>query len=228
MAISRKQRRYNRKKKAYLNKRTTVTLMPSRSVIPPSINVKLRYADYSQLECISGAYGDAFWRMNGIYDPNPTAVTDRPNYFDQLAGLYNNWCVYAAKMELYAAPDLSVTGSGTNIACSVLPITATAYSPSNLFEVMERPGSKTIMRNNYDGNRKLTIYQDCAKLLGITRKQYLGDEAYWGTSSSDPTTVLMFYVCGNAQNVTTSTKIDTNVKITYYVKFFDLKLVQNA
>lgn len=74
--------------------------------------IRLRYVEAATVNPgTSGALGVYTWRANGIYDPNVTGTGGQPSGHDQLALMYNKYCVVSSRFNVtlntqtYSATD---------------------------------------------------------------------------------------------------------------------------
>jgi hypothetical protein len=67
--------------------------------IPPSRNVKLRYADFDTLTTSVGTTDSFQLAANGLYDPYLSGTGHQPMGFDQWSAFYNHYVVKKARIK---------------------------------------------------------------------------------------------------------------------------------
>lgn len=151
-----------------------VTLSPSRP-LPQRFPVRMRYRSSNTISCVSGAPGTWTFGLNSLYDPDITFTGHQPMLFDQLAGLYSNYCVYNAKIGFTiipvgteTSPSLAVLyGSNTNTASSF-----------TLDEAREQKGAVEIALGGDRSPVSLARTFSIRELMGKSRDFVLDDTTY--------------------------------------------------
>jgi hypothetical protein len=71
--------------------------------VPPSIKVRMRYADSYTHTHTSGALQTWLFRGNSVYDPDYTYTGHQPSGFDELAAFYQYYRVEASKIDVHTS-----------------------------------------------------------------------------------------------------------------------------
>lgn len=129
------------------------------------------------------------YRANGMFDPEQATGGHQPMYFDQLAALYDHFCVIGSKMTVTFSPaagntvpvqfNLGVDDDATIPSNS--PVSLAEYTDSN-YGIIPVPGSPPITR---------TMTWSAKKYFG---KDPLDNPELQGSVSADPTEQSYFTV----------------------------------
>lgn len=126
-------------KKVYKRKTNKKSLVVPRTIsnlgkgFPKRLQITHKYNENVRLNSVSGAL--ALWRFscNALFDPNITGGGHKPMYFNQLAAIYDHYCVIGAKIKITIMPDFAVTlptayGINVNDDTTVTASTAADFS----------------------------------------------------------------------------------------------------
>lgn len=192
---------------------------------PNQLFCKLNYADnYKIIGAGAGLLGTQTWRLNDITDPDYTGTGHQVYYNDQLAPIYRKYCVYGAKITVDICPSVSSVAP-TKVMLRARAYNTTAPSDPDLEE--ERLRSKYILlpSGENDQVRRLSMYMPCSALFGKTKSQILTEEAYSAntsaSSTSSPTDKGYFTLTIHSMDPAGQPVCYANVKIVYYVKFYE-------
>lgn len=198
--------------------RTKICKMRFAAVIPDFTNATSNPAGLYQM------------RLNSLFDPNYTSTTGghpniQPMYYDQVTAVYQKYVVFGAKVNVWF-------GAGSaNIPVEVLirptldPGTPTGLLGSSFVDEESRPMSKKRIMNDSKGTH-IKAYYDIGKVLGVSKNTILTDDLYQALSTGNPTNVVYLNIMmHNMTDATTSNNVPLNIRIDYYVKFFNPKPV---
>lgn len=186
-----------------------IVLRPSVPGLPQRFPLRMRYRGSNTIACVSGSPGTWVIGANSLYDPDVTFTGHQPMNFDQLAGLYNNYCVYRAKATFTvipigseAAPSLAVVyPSNTN--------TAASYT---LDEAREQKGaSEAYIAGDH---RAVTVSKtvDIRELMGKSRDYVLDDTTYSSSVTSAPSDITyIIFEIGTLDGSTRTFYVDITV-----------------
>lgn len=199
----------------------------STSSLGRSVKAIHRYADEYPLD--PGAAGSAsvvVYSLNGMFDPYITGVGHQPMGFDQLNGLYNDYVVYGAMVEVsFVATD---TANQTIVGASIYPgaTTSTDYQV-----YMENPNTEQTQIGNYaGGTNRWTFkkYVDIGQVYGRTRSQLITEDFFKGNGAANPTDQVYLHLWGAGMRGSNPAIVDILVKITYYSQWFNPKLASKS
>jgi len=216
--------KYNSKrspsKKTYRRKKAYNVNYP----LATTVVKKLKYVESFNLNPSAGLFASYLFPCNGLYDPNASATLNHQPYsFDQLMQFYNHYIVIGAKIRVTA---FQVTGGAPFTLC--IKVDDDALSTGALFtELMEQPYMKRTYSIDTQKPARLVQKFSAKKFYG--GKNILGDDAFRGTSSSNPSELTYFIVGIGPVNETADVgSISCIAEIEYIVKFIEPKtLVQS-
>lgn len=219
-------RRY-RKKRAFKKKRYTRNARRRKTVMykgvgpPPSVMAKLCMSSLRQATITAGSTDSRVWGINTLFDPDISGTGLQPMYFDQYAAMYNNYIVYGAKF------DVKITcGSGTsNMYYPIALICPYVFGLGNwttIQDMIAEPGAQ--WKWMIPGNKQASFrgFYKPHRIAGISKLKYSNEENYSAAKTANPTNVIALNV--NVANLDGSQSISvaTEIRITYYAKFFNV------
>jgi len=168
-------------------------------------------------------FNQQIFAVNDVFDPDVTAALgSSARMFAELSRNYAQWRVYAAKI------DVNFVNGSPNIASGFTIVPASDVAAlSSVFNALQSPratpfkiaaiAQRTAVRTK--------MFMNARTLFGVTKKEY-ADDLYRGTTTSSPNQLCYFHVCaGPAEGATVST-FYYNVRIVYYVEWYDRKQVR--
>lgn len=197
------------------------------NMVTPTLFTKLRFQQYGAYNSGIASYTTASFRFNGPYDPVPTAGGGSCTGYPELAAIYNKHVVLASKITIWgysttATPFLFyiyARGSGSAVFTSNAEILnkALEYGRDVRSKKVIPYGAGTAYPRIF-----LSYYRTLKSIEGVTSKT---DRDYIADTSTTPVTEA-FWDTGLAALDGASTGVTANVlvQITYYVKFFDVKV----
>lgn len=173
-AFKRRATRVGRRKP--LNNKTQVT---AGLGFPKQMLMKHRYVENIVLQGVTGSSATYRFSANGLYDPNITGTGHQPLYFDQMATLYNHYCVIGSKITYqiqnnnstytlgvatFVNDDTSLTTStiqalAEQSAGNVRLVSAAGRGPSKIFLTKKWSAKKMFpgsVLSNYDLSASIT------------------------------------------------------------------------
>lgn len=215
-------KKYKPKVQRLITVRNTQNLMADREL------VKLTYIDNETpiLDTGVGTYNTATYAGNGIYDAN-THFGGAQNVA-LFATMNNKYARYRVSGVAYDIQLINNTTYGTFFSVvpsnDVLGIT----NIDRAFIVQGNPNVKTVVLSSYNGGKvhaRLKGFVRWAKIHGDST-EYNSDTLYSGTASSNPTNLkYLSLVWGALDQATVGMQILCKIKLTYYVEFFQRKLI---
>lgn len=209
--------RYAKRKSQY--SRNSITKQP----FAQHRNVQMGYSSNITMTSTLGTPAGNVWRANNIYDPDYNNVgTDHQAFgYDQLAAVYNNWNVYACKIELQVIGTSPVV-----LTCRAQP---TATTPANLELDAERGNSLVCMLNANGSPKKCVMFRRTTDVLGKPRSSQFVENDMNGTSSgTSPVNKWYYTLCIQHPDRVSTVSAYVNVKLTYYVRWLNRKLISQS
>lgn len=192
--------------------RSTVNVNRALQPIPQRYICKLKYAE----DIYANPSGGYAMNLNSIYDPNRTGVGHQPYGFDQLATLYNRYRVISCGWRITAPSSTGTVQLGTLPANEALTIL-------QFSELKENPRAKYVIQHVGGNVQTVSGKVYIPSLVGRTKQQYLADDRYQATVTSDPAELAVLNIfAANNGGVGINGQV-MNVLMEYTVEFFDIK-----
>lgn len=190
---------------------------------PKQLFTKLAYVDSRLLTGAGAGLLKAHtYRHNNITDPDFTGTGSQVYYNDQLSPVYAMFCVYGSRIRIEAT-------SAYNVNCPVkLLVRARKDSaiPTDYNLEEERLDSKyVLLPPNGQATKSITMYKSVASLWGKTKRQVLASPDYEAPTSTSSTSSVSnesyWTVSTYPMDPAITSSVYINVKIDYYVKFYE-------
>lgn len=225
---------YSNQRRRYVNpSRLSITRLPRYPVgIPDKLRTKLRLQANITTTLTAGAYNGFICRLNDVIDPI-VGTSVQPYMLDQMSALYQRFRVVGATFELYNSfNSLSVTSTSAFRSILVPASRSSAFSNAQQAVTQPRAYEKLYQVNAYNANTSLMrMYQRADVVLGLKKSQYEDDPLTAGVctigAETAPTTrahMHVYFVGMSGNDVT----INSDLKITFYVEFFDRQVPANS
>lgn len=195
-----------------------------RAVFPDRLRTKL-FFDMSNVQMVSttGSLVRHTYRLNSLYRPeDTTGGTHGPRFADTLFGPtdgsapYTSYKVYGAKVIIKFYSDGS--------ACSHVAMGARDGNvntfPASIRECNERSFYKTKIFGSNTGGPSVVVmsrYFDLSKVAQVTRRQYMDDDDYTGTWTTNPNEVMNLDIFAEATPAQTRT-VFYDMQIIFYTQ----------
>lgn len=188
---------------------------------PQKMYVKLVYTERYDNHSSSAVYDKIVFRGNGVFDPNQTGTGHQPMYYDTYTSIYANYRVLGSSIKVNAVNH----SGGSAIQYCIYPSTS-IDTVTDISEAREQPRAKTsaligVGAVNPDGNGYGTKhYMKTRTVYGITKAQF-GSGNWSSAINTNPSSQWYWNVLVQALNSGAATPWSGNIKIIYYVEFFD-------
>lgn len=199
-----------------INRRYTTRIKSYSTGIAPRVYRKLTYSYTGQeLSLTAGAVSRQVFRINGMYDPDLSGAGHQPYMYDQWSNMYQNYIVYACKVEVTAAMSI---GYSKPVYMVIWPDISADITIANVDQMVEIYGSSLRMLTPDVKARYIKRFYRINKIFDIGKRDYNTNPNYFGKLGnvgvgSDPTIVaavaVQFY---SAQN----SFVNFSTKLTYY------------
>lgn len=203
-----------------------------RNPMPPSRKCAFTYTEdfllYSQTT--TGATGsEAVYHLNGLYQPQHTAggTSHQPYGWDQMAAFYRRYKPYAVAWDIeFSNP----TADGMYCVVMVQPSGSTGITGPGLTDSILREQPMTTVRYvNNSGEQKVRVkgFSPLHLIEGISKLQYnasVGDN-YSRVVTANPQLTQYLRVSAGDTTTTGGLAVHCTVKLTYYVRMYDRKVL---
>ncbi len=166
--------------------------------------VNMNYVDIQTIsETVAGSGAFYTYRISDLFDPNFTGVGTQPVGFDQLSTLYTRFRV------LSVAVTVEANNNATTTTLSAVFPSSQSTLPASPFSWPLQPMARSALLNLPAGGNNTCRFHfklDPAKVLGLTKNQYMSDMDYTCTPTASPVrSVFIHLTCSGRGGVLTST-----------------------
>ncbi len=157
--------------------------------------------------------------LNDIWDPTGSGGARRPRYYSSIFGADDGTAPYGH----YHVTGVRVSLTGASNDAKVYSVGMEAWTDEgstadSMAEVRERtPWGQVAMVPAQSGIVKMTKFYDLATLAGLTRADYMAEDAYGANAGASPTKLLCwkFHVqAAAAQTVTFTGLVEVDFDVT--------------
>lgn len=209
----RKKRRYRRRRRKPFMSRISKFKLRGSSLLPDTTLVKLKYNETIQMANVAGT-GWYQFSINSLFDPNTTGAGHQPQGFDQWSQFYSKYQVNASSIVCRPLPG------DTNVTQFIL-------YPSNDFGTITPTAAKEqpYSRHSYMTSTSTVQFTQVKQYISVKKllARNTNSVNYTGTTATSPPSQFYWHLILNSLNGTDISDIWVDVKITFYVKFFDRK-----
>lgn len=153
---------------------------------PTKIITILRYIDLYGITSTAGGIAQQVFSLNGIFDPDITAVGHQPMYFDRYAAIYNNYRVLGSRITAEISPT-NVTATSGPFLMGINGTNSAATLGASSINRMEQNDAISKMFNQEEGSRELSFAFSPEIKLGRPS----GDDTVGAPVTSNPS--LQYY-----------------------------------
>lgn len=205
-----------------MKKRSTTSAKFNTPARPQRLMLKLQYFQRYQLVSEGGSMVKQTFNLNSIYDPDSTGYGGQPLGRDEWAPFYNKYRVYKVTYQM------TLTNTDQSQPVDIAILNCNGFVPTLDNSVYEQPNSRIVSLGPASGaGSSKSIYGkiDLARLNGKTHLQYRADEETAATLGNDPVEILTQNIIGSPTIVGSPVDFTYSVKYTYYLEFFDPKVL---
>lgn len=209
-----------RYKRRYLRK--NVTIVPQVGVAD-SMFCKLKYSTRAGMGTGSTAVTICQIRGNGPYDPEVAIGGSQPDFWNTYSPNYRTYLCFASKVKVtYMQQSATATN---NVIWGVTPAPSNYdYSTAIWPELQEYRYTKsriTGTSNNSGTVQTIKYYMHASSVFGIPKKRISMNNQYAGPIDGLPGNQWYWTVWSQCQDETTAVSGIVNIRVTYYIKFYD-------
>ncbi len=211
-----KRKNYNLSLQHYYTSRQSIGL----TGIDPHMYVTLKYVENFSVIVATTVAGAQLMRMNSGFDPNFTGVGHQPYQWDQFAALYNRYRVLNTKWKVIWGNN-----TGTYNVC-VFPLNGLLSSavagPATFETACEQPRAVVRIVPGTGGFPcTITGKVSLNALNGCTITEYLGDDRFEATVTTNPVEVMYLNACYYNPTLASIT-INFTIEMEYELDFHDV------
>lgn len=199
--------------------------------IPDYKFAKLRYVDNTaQLNWLAGAYvTSSEYLLNSAYDPRYDSGPNQiaPQYYLNYANQYNFYRVYGVKIKttIWNNNDDPVRLHHIISNSEIFSSFGTSIDPRVLAEnkwvFTQELAGQTSQVKPVTFKKYIPLY----KVAGVSKTAYSIDDMFGSLISTNPANGIYYAVYCKGLNTATSGTLWCTVQLTYYMKFYDKKMV---
>lgn len=241
--------KWNKPKKAFMQSASNVSALEKRSYgahggnsvikirktlfpVPDVLVTKLRTSQTFNITTgASGALSSTRTYLNSAYDPFAAAGSNQPRFFDQMMALYYHYCVYGAKVKVkilskaLGTQDNNVRIIALASEAQVFPLASlyndgrevpkmlvwdlnagtSAANPSTIFTLTDKA--------------EKSMYVDIPQFFGLDKQQYMTEQNFKGTATSDPTSIMSLYTAMQGYEAAQTDTAVIEISLVQYVAF---------
>jgi len=189
---------------------------------PDSMVATIRYNDKYSLSGSGATAGRQIMSLNNLHDPDVTGFGHQPITYDQFAGIYSNFVVVGARIDVQFSTG-TATGSGSTAGPFVVGISGNSQNSFSTVasDLVEQPRAVTNFLGRDSGTSvcKLALTYAPKPCLGLSSSD---DTVAGNTNGTAPS--KQFYACVWSSDTSGSSGTTVaNVTVTYRVKFYNIK-----
>lgn len=199
-------------------------LSPQRgpTPFPDRMRCTLTYSSlYISVIANSAAAGRQQFSMNSLFDPDFTGTGAQPEYFDQLAALYNRYRVYGAAIKVVCLP-FTTAGAQINVPTNVVLVpSAQSLASVNVDDAagLPRAQNRVVTGNMDQSNVTLVSSHSVSEILGV--KDVEGADRLQALITASPSEQCLFSIIARTADGVTATSLGVSVRLTFDCEFFD-------
>lgn len=198
------------------------TLGKAITPFPDKMRCCLTYVERSVSVLVnSAAVSRQEFSGNSLFDPNFTGTGAQPEYFDQLAALYNRYRVYGSAVQVTLLPFNSA-GSQTNVPADVVLVPTAQSLASATIETaaaIPRAQFRTSTGNMSYENQTMFASASTHDILGV--KDVEGADRLQALVSASPSEQWLWAIVAKTGSDVNTTSLYINIRISYDCEFYD-------
>lgn len=188
--------------------------------IPQKLLMKHRYCDNFAISTLAaGAMNIIQFTCNNLFDPLQTGSGHQPMYYDQIAALYNHWCVIGSKITVRISP-----AAANQVPAVVgLYVEDDATITPTLFGCLEN-AQATHKVLSFNANNPITLSKkwSAKKVFG---KGVLANTDLQGTASVGPVERSYFTIFVDSSAAVTATSFNLDIQMEFIVVWKELTAI---
>lgn len=191
--------------------------------IPDSMFVKLAYAEVFRPTVVA-AQQDYTFKGNDVFDPNSTGVGHQPLYFDQYAAIYQKYRVFGSSIRV----DLINVSGDSAVLATVVPHTLVTALTMEWAQEWQRSRTPRIVPIAQRYPIRVKDYTTTRKVIGANKAMMSADDVLTASVTTSPSNPWFWHIIVSSIDGLTFLDLYINVKIVYYVQFYDPQTVSQS
>lgn len=221
---TRSKRNNKGRRKAKYNKRAAVLTVRGPTGIPDRMRVRLRYVQ--NLTILPGVpFQDYIFRGNSAFDPDLTGIGHQPYYFDQYAAIYTKYRVHGSSIRV------DVVNQSGVMATSVIVVPhsdVAAFGSISAAAELQRSRYPRIVPIAQRQSVLLKDYASTRAVIGLTKVEMEADDIYSAAVTANPAQQWYWHILMESTDSLTALSVQLQVRLTYYMEFFDANIVAQS
>lgn len=160
------------------------------------------------------------WRLNSVFDPDLTGGTHQPYGFDQMAGLYNQYRVSSAKVQITAIPG-AASQPGILVIQGQPAVSSSALTGTAATDVGERSVGALLCLDATGRSKTFSKNFVIHQLEGLSYVEWAGDQQYQSVNTTSPALTPFLRLAYATCNGSASVSLAVVVKIEFEITWFD-------
>lgn len=197
---------------------------------PKQMFMRHKFMQNASVSAATGNLGTFSIGTNALFDPdNSGATTHQPMYFDQVAALYNKYCVMASKCTF----TFYVTTGTTPVMIVAYIEDDTTVTPTSAVALAEQASAhfrclpQTSTFEAFQQTNQITLKWDAKKAFG---GDVIDNSALTAATTANPTEqqLFMFAVQDASPTPAANVTVHVNVIVEYTVQWFELRNIEGS
>lgn len=202
----------------YRKKRYTRPRLSRQVGVPSSMFTKLRYNGIYSASIGTGGLSTRIWSLNNLYDPDVSGIGGQPLFFDQYTSMYRSYRVYGVKVMAVFSFGSSTNNCYHPTVCMVPSTSSSSTSDINVAVSMKGASWTTVVPSQ--GKARFSKYYSIASYFGVSKKAVQGEDNFSALTGAAPANQLYFHMYAFNNDATNTFPMTTELRLTYYVKFY--------
>lgn len=163
---------------------------------------------------------------NGLFDPASWGTATQPLGFDEAMAIYQRYRVHGVKVRATFTATTALAASSPPVVLALVP-TNSAASITGLEQLNALPGAKVKTNVGAPASQSptyLSIFRKTSSVLGV-RPAAILDEDYSGDATGNPLNPWYIHFVSHSLNPAETHEGTWYVTVTFYVKFYDAKIL---
>lgn len=189
--------------------------------VPQAHKAILTYGTYITFAPATNSVGAQSYSGNSVFDPDNTGVGSQPYWYDQWSAIYGRYRVVKCRIET------RIVNNGT-VPCDVVVVpTVGVQTETDIYDISEwKYAQRRTVVAPTGGPSVATIVSTMRTntVFGIQKQAALIEDAYASDYSTNPPAAYRWYwmvFCQTAGGLATTPSIIVEVRLHYYVVFFE-------
>lgn len=222
MKYTKKAKKYTKKRRSTKVNTVNRTMVRAGLGFPLKMAMTHKYFETIDMASTSGSTVTYSFHANSLFDPNYSGSGHQPLYYDNMAAIYNHYCVIGSKITVKLA-GASTSNTSTSFA---LYLNDDVTATPTLSSLMEQSKSKyCVIPAGSNNIYSCTLKWSAKKTFGGS---ILGNPSLSAATNANPLETSVFTIAGFPQNLTSTQTYNMQVMIEYIAVWTELKDVAGS